>query len=203
MKEKSHRNRFLTLSTAFVLVLGFAISQGQAQNRRQVECSSQNILTAKDCPGDSLEPEEEKLYQLINQYRGQYGLPPIPHSPSLNLVANRHVRDLEENIGTLTHGWSDCPYQANNRDTYPCMWSAPQRLGTPYPGNGYENAHGGTGGYQASASSALQSWQSSSAHNAVILNQGIWSNSEWKALGIGIYKGYAVLWFGEQQDPAS
>ena len=24
-----------------------------------------------------------------------------------------------------------------------CMWKAPQRLGTSYPGNGFENAYGG------------------------------------------------------------
>jgi hypothetical protein len=57
------------------------------------------------------------------------------------------------------------------------MWKAPQRLGTAYQGYGYENAHGGTGGYQATADSALESWQSSSAHNAVILNQGMWQDS--------------------------
>jgi hypothetical protein len=82
------------------------------------------------------------------------------------------------------------------------MWKAPQRLGTLYPGNGYENAHGGSGGYQATAVSSLESWQGSSDHNAVILNQGMWRSTQWKALGIGIYGGYAVLWFGEEPDPA-
>lgn len=81
------------------------------------------------------------------------------------------------------------------------MWDAPQRLGTSYPGNGYENAYGESGEYQASAESAFSSWQSSRSHNDVILNRGIW-NDPWNAIGVGIYEGYAVLWFGKEPDPA-
>jgi hypothetical protein len=80
------------------------------------------------------------------------------------------------------------------------MWDKPREL-TNYPGNGYENAHGGSGGYQATATSSLEGWKNSPAHNAVILNQGTWQNHRWNALGVGIYKGYAVLWFGEEVDP--
>jgi uncharacterized protein YkwD len=46
----------------------------------------------------------------------------------------------------------------------------------------------------------LESWKGSPGHNAVILNEGIWSDSNWKAIGVGIYKGYAVIWFGEEPD---
>ncbi|HEY9643291.1 MAG TPA: CAP domain-containing protein [Coleofasciculaceae cyanobacterium] len=164
-------------------------------------CQGQSILQAPACPGDTLEPEEEKLYQAINAYRAQSGLPAIPTSPSLNRVANRHVRDLAENVGRLTHGWSNCPYNASDRTTFACMWEAPQRLNTPYPGMAYENAHYSSGA--ATAESALKSWQESSAHNAVILNQGIWKDYAWQAIGIGIYKNYAVIWLGKEADPAS
>lgn len=179
-------------------------AQSVFQNRLEGEKAhnSQHILARSSDAGDGLEPEEQKLYELINEYRSQNGLPPIPLSPSLTLVANRHVQDLQNNIGDLTHGWSDCPYDASNSETYSCMWNAPQRLGTAYQGNGYENAHGGSGGYEATAESALQSWQGSSLHNAVILNEGMWQDKQWRALGIGIYGGYAVLWFGEEVDPA-
>lgn len=163
------------------------------------ECHVQQILESRNCVGDGLESEESKLYQLVNQYRIQKGLPQIPLSNSLTLVANRHVRDLAENIGFLTHGWSDCPYDPNNVNTWHCMWTAPQRLKTAYPGRGYENGHGSLQG-NVSAVSALESWKKSSPHNAVILNQGMWKNHHWKALGIGIYKGFCVLWFGEEAD---
>jgi hypothetical protein len=177
--------------------------QLQQLAQRGGDCRGQQILQAQTCAGDGLEPEEAKLYQMVNQYRAQNGLPPIPLSKSLTLVANRHVLDLAKNIGSLTHGWSDCAYDAGNSSTWPCMWEAPQRLGTAYSGRGYENAHGGSGRYRASAASALRGWQRSSPHNAVILNQGIWQGKQWNALGIGIYRGYAVLWFGEEPDPAN
>lgn len=82
------------------------------------------------------------------------------------------------------------------------MWAAPQRLGTAYPGNGYENAYA-SGSGRVSAKSVLRSWQSSKAHNAVLLNQDIWQDNQWGALGIGFYKGYAVLWVGEEADPTA
>ena len=151
-------------------------------------------------PGDGLDCEETKLYNLINEYRVQNGLAPIAASKALSTVANRHAQDLAENIGTLTHSWSDAPYDASNPHTYSAMWAAPQRLNTGYFGNGYENAFGATGNYIATAEDALQDWQNCPTHNAVILNQGMWQNLQWNALGIGLYKGFAVLWFGQQPD---
>jgi len=153
---------------------------------------------------DGIEAEELKLYNLVNQYRAENGLPAIPLSKALTTVANRHVLDLADNLGFLTHAWSDAAYDGNNPATWPNMWTAPQRFNTGYPGKGYENAFGGSGGYVATAADALNGpygWKNSPLHNQVILNQGIWANRSWNALGIGIYKGYAVLWFGEEPDP--
>ncbi len=164
-------------------------------------CMGAAILRASACLGDALDAEETQLYQRINQYRAQYGLPPIPLSPSLNRVANRHVRDMADNLRQFTHAWSDCPYDPNQASSYPCMWNAPQRLGTPYPSIGYESAHGGPPGYQATAASAMQDWQASSYHNAMLLNQGQWQSRQWQAIGLAIYQNYAVLWFGEVPDP--
>jgi len=152
-------------------------------------------------PQDGLESEEVKLIDLINQYRDQNGLPPIPKSKALTTVANRHVQDITENIGSLTHAWSDAPYDGNDSKTWPNMWKAPQRLNTGYPGNGYENAFGGSQGFVATAENSLNSWKNSPLHNDVILNQDIWKGKQWKALGVGIYKGYAVMWVGEESDP--
>jgi uncharacterized protein YkwD len=157
-----------------------------------------------DVAGDGISLEEQKLYELITEYRAKYKLPQIPLSKSLTLVANRHVRDLQENIGHLTHGWSDAPYDKEDPDTYPNMWKAPQRFNTGYPSNGYEIAQGGSegyAGYRATAESSLEGWQGSPKHNAVILNEGKWSDSAWLAMGIGIYEGYAVVWFGKDVDP--
>lgn len=143
--------------------------------------------------------EERKLYDLIMQYRKENGLSSIPLSRSLTYVAQTHVKDLVENIGHLTHAWSSCEYDAGNMKTYNCMWLKPREL-TTYKGFGYECAHGGSGGYVATALSSLNSWKNSTAHNAVILNQGIWANMKWKAIGVGILNGYACIWFGEEFD---
>jgi len=153
--------------------------------------------------------EETRLYKLVNEYRAENGLSAIQFSSSLTYVAQTHVRDLQNyppSGNCNTHSWSSngtwssCCYTPDHAQAQ-CMWDKPREL-TSYPGNGYENAHGGSGGYQATATSALEGWKRSSAHNAVILNQGTWHKRPWKALGVGIYKGYAVLWFGEESDPA-
>ncbi|MBD2554645.1 CAP domain-containing protein [Limnothrix sp. FACHB-708] len=162
-----------------------------------------NIYSASSL--DGLEPEEEKLYRLITEYRAQNGLPAIPLSKGLTLVANRHVIDLAENVKTVTHAWSDAAYDGGNSSTWPSMWRAPQRFNTGYPGNGYEIAFGprdaSTSTSIANAESALKGWQGSPGHNNVILNRDVWTKRPWNAMGIGIYKGYAVVWFGEEQDP--
>lgn len=163
------------------------------------ECSGQEILEASNCAGDGEEPEEAKLHQLVNQYRAAYDLPPIARSPSLDLLANRHVLDIARNISYLTHSWSDCPYDPNDRTTLSCSSRAPQRLGTRYPGKAYENAHYHSRG--ATAASALRGWQNSPPHNALIINLNNWRDNEWKAMGLGIYRQYAVLWVGEARDP--
>ena len=145
-------------------------------------------------PGDGLDAEEAALYRLINEYRVQNGLSPVELSPSLTLVANRHVWDLQENVGYLTHDWSD----ATGPEAY---WYAPDRLDTHYSDYAFENAYWTSAG-QVNVETALQGWKNSSSHNAVLLNLGPWEDMEWNAIGIGIHQGYAVMWVGEESDPA-
>ena len=56
-------------------------------------CNARQILQPGNCIGDDLDALEIELAKHINDYRLQNGLPAIPLSPSLSLVANRHVRD--------------------------------------------------------------------------------------------------------------
>mgnify|MGYP000878536110 CR=1 FL=1 len=152
--------------------------------------------------------EELKLYGLIMSYRAERGLPAIAMSRSLTHVAQVHARDLTDNRPAKgecnMHSWSDkghwtaCCYTSDHRQAA-CMWNKPREL-TPYPGNGYEISHGAWGA-AITAETALRGWKGSSGHNAVIINEGMWSRS-WKAVGIGIYGNYAVVWFGHEEDPA-
>ena len=159
-----------------------------------------------DTSEDTIDSEELALYNLINQYRAQNGLPAIPLSKALTIVASRHVLDTVYNVGSYAgHSWSDAPYDGNNSATYPNMWEAPQRLNTGYSGNGYEITTGFTGTsvttQDLTAPQALQNWQGSTPHDNVILNKDIWTQLEWKSIGVAIHKGISHVWFGSDVDP--
>ena len=91
--------------------------------------------------------------------------------------------------------WSSCCYTSDHAQAK-CIWNKPSEL-TSYKSNGYEISHWSSN--STNAEMALDSWKSSSGHNAVIINQGIWKNP-WNAIGIGILEGYAVVWFGNELD---
>lgn len=149
--------------------------------------------------------EERRLYNDIMVYRTEHGLTNIRLSASLTFVAQSHVKDLVINKPDLlncnAHSWSSCCYTSDHANAE-CMWKKPSEL-TSYTGFGYEIACGSNDccpNFVMTANYALKSWKDSKLHNAVILNESIWKNSEWKAIGIGIYKGFAVVWFGEDTD---
>jgi len=79
------------------------------------------------------------------------------------------------------------------------MWSKPSEL-TPYTGNGYEIAFWTTD-TAFTAIEALTSWKTSPPHNSVIINFGMWQDSDWKAIGVAAEGNYAVVWFGDMSDP--
>jgi uncharacterized protein YkwD len=167
--------------------------------RRSVQATPNRRLKAIAPDPDGLSKPEAKLANQIQQYRQENGLPAIRLSKALTLVANRHVQDLSQ-LGSpnALHSWSDAPYNASNPATYPSMWEAPQRLKTGYPGYGYEIAFW-TGTNNAQPAQALAGWKGSPGHNVVILNREVWQQP-WKAMGVGIHEGYAVVWFGNQRD---
>lgn len=152
---------------------------------------------------DSIDGDEYALYELIMDYRADLGLPSIPLSAGLSATAGRHVLDSVYNTGYVGHSWSDAPYDSANSATYPNMWEAPQRLGTSYDGYGFEISTGFLGDAEAfymSPARALSNWQNSAPHDAVITNEGVWSD-QWGAIGIGMHKGIAHVWFGNEFDP--
>jgi hypothetical protein len=153
-----------------------------------------------------LSSSEQRLYRLLMEYRGSRGLPSIPLSPNLSYVAKTHVRDLQAHppAGKCNfHSWSgDGPWTAccytDDHARAKCMWNKPREL-TKYPGNGFEIASWSSA--SNSPEEALSGWKGSPLHNAVIVNSGMWARVKWKAVGVGIYGSYAVVWFGEESDP--
>lgn len=149
------------------------------------------------------------LVDELNAYRSERGLEPIAASSALQSVAEAHIADLRG--GDAVHGecnlhswsdegdWSACCYTDDHAEA-DCMWSKPGEI-AGYPGDGYEIA--AESGTCMSAAGALHQWIGSEPHHAVIVNEGIWSDSDWQAIGAAVGGGYAVAWFGEEEDPSA
>lgn len=155
-----------------------------------------------------LSTEEKKLYELINQYRKESKLAPIPFSSKLTEVAQAHAKDLVDNYDFDRRGkcnphswskkgnWSSCCYTSDHKAAS-CMWDKPKEIAN-YQNPGYEIAYYSSAG--ANAEEGLVGWQNSPSHNPLLINSGIWKNVTWQAIGIGIYKEFAVVWFGQLED---
>lgn len=160
-----------------------------------------------------LTPFEESLANKINAYRRQKNLPDVPLSRSLTYVAQMHARDLakyyRQSKRCNLHSWSEngrwtsCCYTSDHRKAS-CMWNKPREL-TNYTGDGFEIAFYSTYTYTSPnnfADDILKGWKGSKGHNQLIINGGIWKDVDWKAMGIGVYGEYSVVWFGELPDSA-
>jgi len=154
-----------------------------------------------------LQAEEKKLYDLIMAYRKEKKLESIPLSSKLTRVAQIHAKDLSENHDPFNgkcnlHSWSKkgkweaCCYTDDHKKAT-CMWGKPKEI-AGYESNGYEISY--YSGAGANAVEGIAGWKTSTGHNQVIINDGIWKKIKWNALGIGIYKEYGVVWFGELKD---
>lgn len=157
-----------------------------------------------------LNKEEQTFYDLLTKHRKQNGIQPakIPLSPSLTYVAKTHAIDLAINKqygGECSiHSWSNngiwtpCCYKGG--ENAPCMWYKPREL-TKYTAEGYEISNSLADPEQGAVldirgEAAFNALRNSPSHNAVMLNQGPWAGYVWKAIGLGIYKGHACIWFG-------
>jgi hypothetical protein len=150
-------------------------------------------------------PSEKKLWEEIQQYRKSKKLPAIAWSPALTKVARLHAADLRDfppKAPCNMHSWSGktpgagtgCCYSSDHKNPG-CMWEKPQEL-AGYPAQGFEISAMNTGPDPA----WLAQWKTSSGHHQVIINQGIWKNVSWKAMGLAIRPPYAVVWFGQEPD---
>lgn len=161
----------------------------------QANCEGNKIFTENICSGDEVNQPEKELFRIVNEYRVQNNLPPIALSESLSIIANRHLLDIIQNLKILTHGWSNCPYDLKNKDTWDCVFESPKRFKVNYKGKGFENLYRINGG-QVTPSATLEAWKNSPLHNALILNLNSWKDTKFDAFGLAIDGQYAALWFG-------
>ncbi len=152
--------------------------------------------------------KSHEILKALNEYRASKGLTPVPFSRAMTTVAIAHVKDLAENnpdkgekcnmhSWSISKKWSDCCYTPDHKKAQ-CMWNKPREL-TDYIGNGYEIAASSSAGAEITIKNAMELWEKSWAHNDVMLNLSPWE-VPWQAVGAAIYKGYAVVWFGNEKD---
>ena len=164
------------------------------------------LLPFNSPTSDELTAEETALLEIINEYRITKNLAPVAHSPKLTKVAKAHAKDLQENF---TRGkrcnmhswskkgpWSDCCYTDDHKRAN-CMWDKPKEI-AGYDSPGYEIAYWHSA--KATPEHALEVWIKSPGHHSVLANLGPFKDADWKAIGVGIYKEYAIVWFGEMED---
>ncbi len=164
------------------------------------------LLGTHRAPSAAAQSTTAGVAEAINAYRQAQGLPAIPVSDELTRVAQAHVADIVANHpenacnGNL-HSWSDngnwtggC-YDSNDETTWPVMWDKPNEI-AGYPGRGYEISAWASPAI--TAEQALSWWQGSAPHDDVMLNNGIWTDYSWGALGGWVADGYACAWFGQE-----
>lgn len=176
----------------------------------QTESEETRVIAALRAQG--LTEKEAKLYYDINAYRESLGLQKLSFSKSLTTVARTHVVDANaynpkdqvdaRGVQGNLHSWSShgnwIPVVYTGDHLYAsAMWSKPREL-TSYQGNGFENSAWSSG--LLTPEVALDLWQHSEGHNAVMTTQGAWSDL--KTMGVGIDGNYAFVWFGKDADPA-
>ena len=177
------------LVALFLLVLSAMAANGQPA------CKGKDLFYSYTCAGDTNSGDETALFDLVNKYRVASGQPELRLSPPLSKLANRRLLDLQQNMRVMTHSWSNCPYDIKDESTWPCVIEAPKRLNSGYIGEGYETLYRVQTG-KATAALALEAWKKSSLHNSIILNQGMFKDTPWNEVGVGLDGAYAVLWFG-------
>jgi uncharacterized protein YkwD len=165
----------------------------------QAPCSGASIFAPAACAGDEVSADERDLFNAVNAFRTANGKPALRLSVTLSIVGNRRMLDLTQNVKSLSHSWSNCPYDIGNEKTWTCMMDSPARLKSGYNGTGYETLYA-TGSKKVDPSAAVTAWSKSQLHSSIILGTGSFSSMHWDEFGVAISGGYATLWFGAPAD---
>jgi len=164
---------------------------------------NQGIANGIDTIRSRMNQDETILFNMINDMRIQNKLPAIPFSSDLCKVANTHIADLikykPQDKGCSLHSWSGSGKWTsccNTKEVFgiQCMKSKPREI-TGYKGDGFELIYWGED--KASPEEAAALWKQVDASSDMILSRAKWSSYQWKALGVGMKDGFAILWLGD------
>ena len=186
-----HFKEFLLFIMLFVLVFP------------AIAAENQGITNGNDTIRSRMTQDETVLFNMINDMRIQNKLPAIPFSSDLCKVANTHIADLikykPQDKGCSLHSWSGSGKWTsccNTKEVFgiQCMKSKPREI-TGYKGDGFELIYWGED--KATPEEAAALWKQVDASSDMILSRAKWSGYQWKALGVGMKDGYAILWLGD------
>ena len=83
------------------------------------------------------------------------------------------------------------------------IWSKPGEISN-YKFAGYEISfgygHDARKTHNINPVGTVQGWIHSKGHNDVMLERGAFKHTRMKVMGVGVYKGIANVWFGEELD---
>jgi hypothetical protein len=173
-----------------------------------ISYENSDYSNGKDTLMPRLTKDENSLFKKINDLRLQNNRSILALSPNLCKVAQTHIADLIKykpqakgcNLHSWSKGgkWTSC-CNTNEDFGLECMKSKPREI-TSYKGDGYELIYWSEN--KATAADAFSLWNEVDASLDMILTRGKWNGFEWKAMGIGIKDGYAILWLGDSINPA-
>jgi hypothetical protein len=165
-----------------------------------------SVSALAQVPDFCITREEYRLYTLVNEARTKKGLSVVPISRSLCYVAKIHARDLFHNnpdtAGCTLNSWSDqgpwtsCCHSKQTPNPL-CILNKPAEL-AKYPGEGHELCYWDS--ETLVPDTVMRFWMSIGQAREILMNENKWSVFSWKAMGIGMYKGYVSLWVGEALD---
>lgn len=162
------------------------------------------------CDDIQLSADESTLYEELMQARKHEGLPHIPLSASLTLVAQVHADDADANPDLFnascnlhswntSSDWSGCCYTSDHAEKE-CMWDKPYEISN-FPSAGYEIAYRG----QGTPEQIVDAWLGSEGHRDVLLNRAGWADFPFESIGVGISEEregqrFAFVWFAVAPD---
>ncbi len=140
----------------------------------------------------------------MNVYRLSHGKKWLKLNNKLNTVARLHLENLKDSFSTnrkyISHSWFADPQErwtpykyVKVKDGGPILDKA--REITKYDGISAE-IWAGTGDYKPATWLSL--WAHSTGHRNTILQVGGWEDNNWTGVGVCIYNGMAVMWFGDE-----
>jgi len=192
-------NEILRSCLALILLLAYVAVSAQ---EKSVKKETKPVVPSEFC----ISSDAMILFNMINDFRRSNKLPVISLSPSLCYVATLHIDDLitanAADNGCGVHSWSDkgswkpCCYSKDPARNA-CMSNKPKEL-TGYQGAGYEVVYWGE--ETATPVAAMEIWRSTPISKSVFLNQDKWQSKQWKAMGVALSDGYAIVWLGDKPD---